>query len=133
MGCPLFVDDTRECITRFPNIIKFISYDLCESDKYTDCNFYQTINSNYMCKHYDKCINTYLENIPESVKKILPEKNTYKTMRNIKDNYCLSEKNHNNCERYKKIRIGETPSIRIFPDGKSHYLDIIFGREITIE
>jgi hypothetical protein len=133
MTCPLFIDFTRECVSKFPTLVNLASYNICESDNYDNCPFYQAINSDFLCKYLNKCIYSYMHNIPSLVKKIFNEEKAYKLIQPLWAKYCFSKLNCNKCERYKKYDCGELPSNRLFPDGKSHYLDIIIGREITIK
>ena len=127
MTCPLYRNYTRHCITKFPDIVTFSNYDFCSSDKYTTCIMYEVIESDFNCKYLTNCFTSFLNNVPGFTKRIFSEDGTNKIVREMNSNYCLSEGNCKNCERYKKLDIGEKPTLGLFPDGESHLLDILLN------
>ena len=133
MPCPLFRDYTRHCIEKFPNFVVYSNYDVCFSDDYTKCMMYEVIQSDFNCKYLTDCSEAFLNAAPEFIMKMLNEEKINVIVREMNNKYCLSEDNCKNCARYKRFDIGEKPSLRLFPDGKSHFLDIILKRKITIE
>jgi hypothetical protein len=133
MSCPLFVDFTRECTERFDYMIHYQNYDICQSDSFADCPNYQVIKSDFNCKFLDKCARCYTEETPKFIMKAFSDKKVLNIIKSLWESYCQNKLNYKNCERYKKYDQGETPSYKLFPDGKSHYLDIIFGKVITVK
>jgi hypothetical protein len=133
MTCPLFIDLTRECIKRFENITQIYNFDICQSDEYNDCFFYHIIKNEFNCKYMNQCIESFLEGTPKFFKIIVSDNKISNIIRPVLDRYCLSESNCLTCKRFNKYENCEDPSYKLFPDGKTHYLDIILGRELTIE
>lgn len=106
MGCPMYKDFTRECITRFGGIIHFSSFDICEADGYRDCPFYRVINKiEPICEYAEKCSIYFFVGTFDFGELIAEAKK-----------YCFS-KNYENCERYKLRKAGKEPPKELYPDG----------------
>ncbi|MBU1045041.1 MAG: hypothetical protein KJ915_11660 [Candidatus Omnitrophica bacterium] len=102
----MFVDYTRECQYK----IGFLPLDTslyCSTEKYKQCPFYIAINqSGHVCKYLNQCPSFEhfkAENFDDFV--------------SIAYKYCLSEKNNNNCKRFKIRKRGDMPALDLMPDG----------------
>lgn len=133
MTCPLFVDYTRHCLEQFPQMVKFSNYDICNSDDYENCLHYIVLNSKSRCKYIDKCADYFTKNTPEIFKSMFNSKKILSTVKEYTISYCLSNENCKNCETYKKFEEGKDPVKYRFPDGKSHFIDILLKKKITIK
>ena len=55
MACPMFINDTRKCITEIKSI-PVVTYDFCSSEKYTDCPFFRVPNKiGHTCENIKNC------------------------------------------------------------------------------
>ncbi len=106
MGCPLFVDYTRECVEDIRTLPPD-TYNYCQSKDYQKCPFYiKKQNLKTACEFVDKC--PFFNNF---------NMNSFDEFMNITKNYCLSEK-HEDCERYKLKMSGKNVPIELRPDGE---------------
>jgi len=133
MTCPLYVDFTRECITKFPDFLVFPTFDLCESDNYKECLAYLVVNSSFNCPYMITCGKEYKKNIPKVVTKLLGEKETRDIFYKYTAQYCVSQENYINCAKCKLLSEGKTPPINLFPDGsKIHPMELILKRKLIM-
>jgi hypothetical protein len=134
MNCPLYEDFTRNCIKKFPEFIEFPTFALCESDEHTKCLAYLIYNSKFFCKHLISCGNAYKKNVPKIITNMLGDMETREIFYKLIVQYCLSQKNHLTCAKFKIYEQGEIPPLNLFPDGKKvHITDLIFKRKIIEE
>lgn len=130
MSCPLYVDFTRECISKFPDFLVFPTFDLCKSDDYKECLAYLIISSPFTCPYLITCGKEYKKNIPKIITKLLGEKETRDIYYKYTSQYCISQENHVTCAKYKLLSEGKTPPINLFPDGTTaHPMDFIFKKK----
>ncbi|MFH1062463.1 MAG: hypothetical protein V1747_06210 [Candidatus Omnitrophota bacterium] len=106
MQCPMYVDYSRDCQYK----IGFLPLDTglyCSNDKYTQCPFYIAINGlGHVCKYLKQCP-TFEHFKAENFDAFIE----------IANKYCLSEKNNNNCKRFKIRKRGDIPPFDLMPDG----------------
>lgn len=133
MTCPLYYDITRHCITKFPQIVKYSNYDICETDDYKNCLHFIVFNSKFRCKHMTKCISYFKENTPDFIYILFNDEKMLKAIKDFTVFYCLSEENCKNCENYKRLDSGKKPIKFKFPDGKRHLMGILLKKKITID
>jgi hypothetical protein len=105
MGCPKFVDNTRECIAA----VEFVppdTLDFCTTEKYRNCPFYLIITGKKeVCVNIKKC--------PAFKKFSLYEADKFIDMCN---KFCTS-KNHVSCQRFIRKMKGEEVPVTLHPDG----------------
>jgi len=131
MSCPLYQDFTRNCIKKFHDFLEFPTFDLCESDNYTECIAYLIFTSPFSCKYMSVCGNAYKKNIPKIVTKMLGEKEIREIFYKFSNHYCISQENHVTCAKYKLLSEGKIPPINLFPDGsKSSLIDLLLKRKL---
>jgi hypothetical protein len=131
MACPLYIDFTRECITKFLDFLEFPTYDLCGSDDYKGCIAYLIFTSKFTCPYLTTCGNAYKKNIPKVITKMLDEKGIREIFYKYIVQYCISQENHINCAKYKLLSEGKIPPINLFPDGsKIHPMEMILKRKL---
>lgn len=107
MGCPMYVDYTRECLQRIGYIPRD-TFSYCQTEKFRDCPFYKTINKiGHHCEYIEKCPAYQYFNTGDF------EKFVY-----ITEKYCLSG-NNVNCERFKLRRSGNEVPASLLPDGST--------------
>ncbi|MBN1859858.1 MAG: hypothetical protein JW840_00195 [Candidatus Thermoplasmatota archaeon] len=123
--CPFFVDLTRECIKKYKEFARYQSYDLCDTDNFSQCLLYTVCTADFNCKYLDRCSKIFHDNAPQLIQKIFSEDKVYKFLVSTTTTYCLSQSNAKHCARYKRFELGETPSYKLFPDGQRHILDFI--------
>jgi hypothetical protein len=127
MSCPLYIDFTRECIKKYKDFARYQSYDLCDTENYSKCLMYTVCTADFNCKYLDNCSKIFHDNAPQLIQKIFIEEKVYNLLVSTTTNYCLSKSNAENCERYKRFELGETPSYKLFPDGQRHIIDFILS------
>jgi hypothetical protein len=133
MVCPLYIDFTRECIKKFPSLVKFTTIQTCESEQYGDCPIYQVCMSDFNCEYMQSCAEQYNTKIPALFKIIYSNKEALKAASDIWTNYCLSQENSKNCAKYQLYSKGEKPPLTLMPDGlKIRPLDLILKRKHII-
>jgi len=105
MGCPMFIDYSRECLDKI-SFLPSNTLEYCTTEKYKDCPFFKTINNiGFHCECLEKCPADKQFGISDF------EKFVY-----IANRYCLSE-NNLNCERFKLRKEGKEVPSDLFPDG----------------
>lgn len=109
MSCPMFKDYTRECISKFKEISKVSSYDLCDSENYEECPAYQI-----EFKKRGQC--EFLTNCKADVKINTDDFEKIKEFGNI---YCLSSENKIKCARYILYKEGKKVPANLLADGSN--------------
>ncbi len=105
MACPMWVDFTRECITKIKYTPQNTFYYCCGED-YKDCPLYRVINNiGTLCENIDKCP-VYEHFVLRDFKKFVM----------VTDAYCLSD-NKVNCKRYQMKKSGQAAPPNMLPDG----------------
>ena len=131
MVCPLYVDFTRECITKFPDFLVFPTFDLCGSENYKECLAYLIVTSPFVCQYLTICGNEYRKNLPKIITQMIGEKETREIYYKIIVQYCVSQENHAKCAKYKLLSEGKIPPITLFPDGSVYNLiDLLLKRKL---
>jgi hypothetical protein len=114
-------------------MFKYSDFELCESDDYENCLHYYFAKNKSRCKYVKKCADYFIENTPEIFKNMFNDEKISSAVKEFTIDYCLSVENSENCETYKRLESGKEPQKFKFPDGKSHFLDILLKRKITIK
>ena len=110
MTCPMFVDFTRECIKKYPEIVKISSYVICESDGYEKCVVYNMIKMpDKNCKYSVPCYIDFFEKQLEL---------TMEEITKSGEQFCFNKENRVNCSRYKCLDEGKEISIGLTADGR---------------
>jgi len=120
MPCPLFIDFTRECIHKFPDIASIGTYDYCSSDSYKLCPLYKMIvEKSPHCEFIGKCGMSFIEyfSYPKLVE--MYESNPQSFLE-----YCLSDDNKVNCALYKYRKEGKDAPYGLLPDGRKIKLKV---------
>jgi hypothetical protein len=108
MGCPFFVDSTRECLTR----VKFLPADtfgFCATEKYKECPFYRTIKKEGpFCNRIAGC----------SVF-VFFQSQDFEKFVTMTQQYCIST-NNVNCKRYRLNKEGKPVPKELLPDGSGY-------------
>lgn len=134
MSCPYYEDFTRICITSFPHITNYTSFETCESENHQSCLIYTVLQKNFKCKYLERCVEDAIKNIPILVKYFVEDDKTINIFREIAEKYCTSELKHSQCANYKLFEQGIQPPLDLLPDGKKIRLrDFLLKKEITIE
>jgi hypothetical protein len=134
MGCPYFEDLTRLCITRFPHIKNFTSYDICQSPSYVNCLVYNVLQKEFNCKYLERCAEEAVKGIPPLIKFFVEDDKTMKLFREIVVKYCTVEEKHTQCANYKMYEQGLQPPLELLPNGKKVRIsDILLRKEISID
>jgi hypothetical protein len=134
MSCPYYEDFTRICITSFPHITNYTSFETCESENHQGCLIYAILQKNFKCKYLERCVEDAVKNIPILVKYFVEDDKTINIFREIAEKYCTSELKHAQCANYKLFEQGMQPPLDLLPDGKKIRLrDFLLKKEITIE
>jgi len=134
MGCPHYIDYTRNCIQYFPRIIEYPGFDTCDSDNYCNCLAYIVLKSGFVCKNQNQCLEDLVGAIPPLVKYFIEDNKTIQLFKSMVEKYCSSKENHVQCACYKLFEQGIHPPAELLPDGKKIRLrDIVFKKEIVIE
>lgn len=104
--CPMYVEFVRECQYKI-GFLPLDTYEYCSSVEYEKCPFYRSINRiGYICKYLMACM--AFEHF---------KADNFEQFSSIADNYCLSETNCQNCERFKLRKKGKIPPENLMPDG----------------
>jgi hypothetical protein len=120
MSCPLFVDFTRECIHKFPEIVAIGTYGYCSSDGYKMCPFYKIIvEKSPHCEFIKNCGISFLEyfSYPKMVE--MYELNPQNFLE-----HCLSDDKKINCAIYKYRKDGKDIPKGLLPDGRKIKLEV---------
>jgi hypothetical protein len=117
MACPLYIDFTRMCLQKFPELVKFTVFRTCESELYTDCPVYLVHGSGFCCKYFHSCTIQHVENMSKVIMEIFMSKVTFDVLKGLWMNYCLSSKNSKTCAKYQLYSKGEEPPLELQPDG----------------
>lgn len=134
MGCPYYEDYTRLCITRFPKIKNYMSFETCQSDKYTNCLVYNVLQKKFNCKYLERCAEEAVKGIPPLVKFFVEDDITIKLFKEIVLKYCTIEERHSHCANYEAYEQGITPPLELLPNGKKIRIsDILLRKEIIID
>jgi len=134
MSCPYYEDFTRLCITRFPHIRNYTSFETCQSEKHTDCLIFNVLQKKFNCKYLERCALDAVKSIPPLLKFFVEDDKTMKLFREIVVKYCTVEEKHVQCANYKLYEQGIQPPIELLPNGKKIKItDILLKKEITID
>ena len=134
MGCPYYEDFTRLCITRFPNIKNYTSFETCQSEKHTNCLVFNVLNKKFNCKYLERCAEEAVKGIPPIVKFFVEDDVTIKLFKEIVVKYCTVEERHSQCANYQSYEQGITPPLELLPNGKKIRIsDILLRKEIIID
>lgn len=105
MTCPLFIDFTRDCLTKIKHIPRD-TFDFCTTERYSECPFFRTINN--IGEHCE-----FIENCVIYARFAVGDFNEFVSMTKA---YCLTCENVN-CKRYQIRKSGQKPSPDLLPDG----------------
>jgi len=134
MSCPHYVDFTRTCITRFPRVLEYSSYLVCESDEYQNCLAFIALKSGFLCKYHQACLEDVAANMPTFVKLFVEDEKTMRLFKSMVEKYCGSETQHRECACFKLFEQGIKPPTELLPDGRKMRLrDLIFKKEFVVE
>jgi hypothetical protein len=134
MSCPNYRDYTRDCIKKYPTLVRYENFMKCESEDYQKCIIYHILRSDYQCKYLDSCLKMFPEEIPEFLILISNDTSVYEFITNPVYDYCLSKENNTRCARYKIKEEGKQPPPGLNPDGKNiNIADSIIKQKIIIE
>jgi len=110
MGCPLFVDYSRECIVKieiYPSQITHKILNLCTTGDYKECPFYRILyRKESVCKNIMNC--------PVFSKFQIDD---FDKFMELSREYCVS-KNHKKCKRYIISKKGKGVPPHLHPDGR---------------
>jgi hypothetical protein len=113
------------------DFLEFHNYDLCVTDRYTECLAYLVYNSPFACKYVTTCGKAYKHGVPKLLMNMLNEKETRDIFYNLSVQFCLSQDKHNTCAKYKIYEEGKVPPINLLPDGsKSGLIDLLLKRKL---
>ena len=134
MGCPYYIDFTRNCIRTYPGVIQHKDFSSCESEDYQKCLVYNILKSDFQCKYLDECLNMFPDDLPEFFKLVNIDKAIYDYVTKPTYQYCLSKENHVQCARFKLKEQGIEPPPGFTPDGKNvDFKGSLFKRKIVFE
>lgn len=106
--CPLFVDFTRECISKidvYPSEISFEMLGFCQSEKHSNCPFYKILKTNE-----DVCL--YIKKCP-AFRKF--QKKDFDKFVDISNRFCTG--GYKKCLRFQKSQKGEPVPENLHPEG----------------
>ena len=113
MQCCLLNDESRECENKFSFLVQDVSYDFCKSEDFKICPFYKIIvNNKTFCENIEDCgfhfhrLNSVIHH----------NTNTFKKIKNLIFDYCLSE-NKEECARLKLKNKEKTVPKTLLQDG----------------
>jgi len=133
MVCPLYIDFTRMCIQKFPDVVRFATLNFCDSEQYVDCPIYVACTSDFICEFALNCIRERAEKMPEFFKVLFKGGKVSTLIKESQINYCLSPEMSKTCARYQLLSKGEIPPINLIPDGhKIGPLDLLLGRKLIV-
>ncbi len=104
-SCPMFIDNTRECIKE----IEFLpsnTLDFCLNSKFADCPFYKIIKKEKVCENISKCPMFRHFEVQQ-----------FDAFVRISNAFCTS-KNYPKCQRYQLKKSGQKVPDDLMPDGK---------------
>lgn len=134
MGCPYYEDFTRLCITRFSHIKNYMSFETCESDKYTNCLVYNVLQKKFNCKYLEHCAEEAINGIPVLLKFFVEDDMTIKLFKDIVVKYCTVTEKHTQCANFQMYEQGLQPPLELLPNGKKIKItDILLRKEIKID
>jgi len=134
MACPHYVDYTRTCIGRFPRVLEYTSFVVCESDDYQTCLPYIALKSGFLCRYHVQCLEDLVTEMPALVKYFIEDEKTINLFKSMVEKYCACESMHRECACFKLFEQGIHPPTELLPDGKKLRLrDLIFKKEIVID
>lgn len=104
MPCPMFIDFTRECVSK-NSFVPGNTFGYCQNEMYKDCPFFKVINGlGDNCEFIIQC----------QLYKDLGMQH-FTEFKEVADKYCL--KDYRSCERYKMRKSGIMPPKNLYPDG----------------
>ncbi len=113
MTCPLFIDYTRECVKKYKHVIQVPTFDICQSNNYSECPIYSMISGDAKkCEYTDICD-----------KEISFIGVDFERLKYIGNKYCLHG-NERNCAIYKLRKAGKKVPLALSPDGSIRELKI---------
>ena len=134
MYCPYYEDFTRLCITRFPHIKNYTSFETCQSEKHTNCLVYNVLQKPFNCKYLERCAEEAVQGIPPLLKYFVEDDATIKLFKEIVLKYCTLEDKHRDCANFKLYEQGIQPPLELLPNGKKIKIsDILLRKEITVD
>jgi hypothetical protein len=134
MGCPYYEDFTRLCITRFPRIKNYMSFETCQSENHTNCLVFNVLQKKFNCKYLERCAEDAVKSIPPLLKYFVEDDKTIKLFKEIVVKYCTVPEKHATCANYKSYEQGIQPPIELLPNGKKVKIsDILLRKEIVID
>lgn len=105
MSCPLFIDFTRECIEEV-EVLPSNTFSFCTTKYFSNCPFYIVLKEKRpVCKHIKSC--PFYKEISIG---------DFEEFSKITNDYCLL-KDSSACARYKEKESGNTPSLKLHPNG----------------
>ena len=123
MSCPLFVDFTRECVGKFPELVYITTYDICESNRYDkDCPLYLIIvEGKKPCEFFRKCFKQFIKK-EDYLKSKIPNGHTLFREKELQI-FCFNEQNRKNCKIYQLYNEGNDDiPLDLIPSGHLHEL-----------
>jgi len=110
MSCPLYINFTKHCIQKLPEIVEIGTYDYCFSDGYKMCPFNKIIaEKSPYCELIKNCGISFLEYFSYSKKVQMYELNSQNLLE-----YCLSDNKKKNLCFYKYGKKKEKISQKIY-------------------
>jgi hypothetical protein len=114
-------------------LTKIASFEICESNQYSDCQIYMICTSNFNCEYLKICANHYIEKLPKFITTLFMNEDGVKEMTVVLMKFCLSSEMSKSCAKYQIFSKGEIPPINLLPDGrKISPFDLLFKRKITV-
>lgn len=106
MSCPLFVDFTRECLEKYPEIINISSYDICQSNTHDKlCPLYMIlVEKKKPCEFFQKCFKQFIEK-EDFLQSKVPGGHTLFREKELQM-FCFNEQNRTNCKIYQLFNEG---------------------------
>lgn len=130
MGCPFYVDFTRMCLEKLPDVVKFSTFEFCESEHFPDCPLFLLSNSDFQCENANRCGNQLLEETPGLIQHFMKGSEIAKLMLEFQVKYCISPEKSKTCARYQEFSKGKKPPVSLTPDGRTmNLVDVIFKRK----
>jgi len=109
MNCPLFIDNTRECMEKiqsFPQNLTIGIIKFCTSKDHLNCPFYKILKTQKnICQHIKNC--PAFKNFQSC---------EFKEFVELSNKYCTSE-NHTKCKRYIFNKKGKNVPKALHPNG----------------
>ncbi len=118
MSCPYYEDFTRLCITRFPHIRNYTSFETCQSESHTNCLIFNVLQKKFNCKYLERCALDAIKGVPPLLKYFVEDDKTMRIFREIVVTYCTVEgKACAMCE-LSALRTGDTTADRTLTEWK---------------